>query len=51
MQMNEPAYRKLIEYDLEWLNKMSNCIEKQHIEAVLKDSIRLYYHEEEHGTE
>lgn len=41
--MNRSAYEKLIQEDLEWLLKHPHTLERDHIEAILKDSPNRYY--------
>lgn len=41
--MNSDAYRKLIDEDLEWLNKQPRTLEREHIKQIVEDSINLYY--------
>lgn len=45
MKITKDKYKELIKEDLEWLSKMPNSLEKQHIEAVLKNSINQFYKE------
>ena len=34
------AYKKLLQGDLNWLLKQPECLEKEHIEAILKNLIK-----------
>lgn len=43
-RISEEAYKKLIDEDLEWLEKQEDNLEKQHIEAVLRWSPYEGYH-------
>ena len=43
MNLNKKAYKKLVDGDIEWLNTMPDCLEKEHIKEVLKCSIEEFY--------
>lgn len=42
-KLSKSAYERLIAEDLEWLDSMPDCLERQHIEHIVKDSIKFYY--------
>lgn len=42
-KLNELAYRKLIEEDLEWLDKQPRTLERQHIESIVRESTFFNY--------
>lgn len=41
------AYKKILQGDLNWLLKQPECLEKDHIEAVLRKSVELLYGKKE----
>lgn len=41
--MTKVAYEKLIQENIEWLGQFPDCLERRHIEFVLRDSIACYY--------
>ena len=41
--LNRSGYRKLIEEDVNWLKQQPRTLEREHIEAVLWDSIEALY--------
>ncbi len=41
--MNSDAYKKIIEEDLEWLDKQPRTLEREHIRKIVEHSIILYY--------
>lgn len=43
MPVNRETYSKMIEEDLEWLNKQPRSLEREHVAEVLKDSIAILY--------
>ena len=43
MNLNKKAYKKLVDGDMEWLNTMPDCLEKEHIMEILKCSVELFY--------
>lgn len=45
IRMNKESYEKLIQEDLEWLAKMPHSLEKMHIEAIVRASIKQNYPE------
>lgn len=45
IKLTEDVYRKLIQEDLEWLEKMPDSLEKDHIEDILKSSVSMFYSE------
>lgn len=47
MKMNKKSYAELINEDIEYLQKQSESLERQHIIEVLKESVILYYDDEE----
>lgn len=47
MKLNKASYEELIEHDVEWLKKQPDSFENAHIEAVLWDSIKHYYPDEQ----
>ena|SRR5688572_21499065 len=42
-KLNRPAYERLIQEDIEWLLTMPRTLEREHIEALLRDSANVYY--------
>ena len=42
-KMNKSAFQKMIDENLEWLNKQPRTLERDHIEMILKESINYYY--------
>ena len=42
-KMNKESYQKLIDEDLEWLNKQPRTLERIHIADIVKESIDFYY--------
>lgn len=43
-KLNEKTYKELINEDISVLNKhLPDCLERDHIESVLKDSVNRYY--------
>lgn len=43
-KLNEKTYKELINEDISVLNKhLPDCLERDHIESVLKDSVDRYY--------
>jgi hypothetical protein len=42
-KMNSDAYIRLISEDLEWLNKQTRSLEREHIKQILEDSVKIYY--------
>lgn len=52
MQLNRQAYQKLVDEDLEWLSKQPRTLEREHIEIIVRNSVRAYYGDEtEHPTD
>lgn len=49
--MDMESYIKTINEDLEWLNRQPQSLERDHIESVLKGSIRMYYTSKEEELE
>ena len=47
IQICKEAYQKLIDGDLQWLLKQPESLERDHIEAVLRKSIKLLYGKED----
>lgn len=45
MQICKDAYQKLIDEDIEWLFRQPRDLERDHIEAVLRKSVKLLYGE------
>jgi hypothetical protein len=45
MKMNQSAYQKLIDEDLAWLLQKPRTLERDHIAAVLRYSIKMHYPE------
>lgn len=43
LTLNKSAYARLIEEDIEWLLKQPKTLEREHIVAVLKESIDSFY--------
>lgn len=43
LTLNKSAYTKLIEEDIEWLLKQPRTLEREHIVAVLKESVESFY--------
>ena len=43
MKLNKRAYSELIQEDLNWLKMAPECIERMHIEDVLKWSISMLF--------
>ena len=43
MNLNKKTYKKLVDGDIEWLNTMPDCLEKEHIIEVLKASVEELY--------
>ena len=43
IQICREAYQELIDGDLQWLLKQSESLERDHIEAVLRKSVKLLY--------
>lgn len=43
LTLNKTAYSKLVEEDIEWLLKQPRSLERDHIVAVLKESVNLLY--------
>lgn len=45
VKIDKQTYKKLIKENIDWLNKICpiESLEKDHIIAILKDSINLYY--------
>lgn len=41
--MNRPAFEKLIAENLNWLLKQERTLERNHIEAILRDAANRYY--------
>lgn len=42
-KLNKLAYEKLIEQDLEWLNKQERTLERQHVECIVRESTFFNY--------
>lgn len=42
-KMNKKSYQKLIDENLEWLNKQPKTLERMHIADIVKESIDFYY--------
>lgn len=43
MMLNRKGYQELIDGDLEWLLRQKRCLERDHIEAVLRESTERIY--------
>lgn len=44
MKIDKFSYEELINSDIEWLlANTHNCLERQHIIAIIKDSVNSYY--------
>lgn len=41
--INRHTYRQMIDEDLEWLRKQPYSLERMHIEAIIRWSIRVLY--------
>ena len=50
-KINKGAYLRLVEGDLEWLEKQPDCLEKGHITAIVEQSVDLLYPKPETGIE
>jgi len=46
IKLNKQAYQKLIEEDLDWLQKQPRSLERDHITAIVEHSVQWYYPEE-----
>jgi hypothetical protein len=42
-KLNKTSYQKLIDEDIIWLLNQPRTLEREHIEAVLKDSVDIWY--------
>lgn len=49
-QINRPAYKRLIDENIEWLRKQPRTLEREHIIAIVEDSINWYYDPDETPT-
>lgn len=47
MEISRRAYQELIDGDIEWLLRQSRNLERDHIEAVLRKSVKLLYGKKE----
>lgn len=45
MKLNRRGYQELVDGDLEWLLQQPRTLERDHIEAVLRESPERYYGE------
>lgn len=43
LTLNKSAYTQLIEEDIDWLLKQPRTLEREHIVAVLRESIESFY--------
>jgi len=51
-QLNKDSYAQLIKEDIHWLlEKTEDCLERQHIESILMNSIDLIYNKNERKIE
>lgn len=46
MMMNRESYERLIQEDIAWLNTMPHTLERDHIIAVLENSVDRIYKKE-----
>lgn len=48
LTLNKSAYTKLIEEDIDWVLKQPRTLERDHVVAVLKESIESFYPSKEY---
>jgi hypothetical protein len=42
-RLNQDAYQRLVDEDLAWLREQPRTLEREHVELIVRDSVRLYY--------
>ncbi len=45
--MNKTAFEKLIQENLDWLERQPRSLEREHIKEIVKQSVQFYYPDKE----